>query len=410
MAARVTLQDIADELGVSRNTVSKAINNTGLLAEGTREKVIRKAIEMGYKQFSYLNAVVEQPQSSLPVKGTAGEIALLTMGFTGNTSYLSVMLDQFQRQFARMGYRFTMHRVSGTDEETLRLPATLDREKVSGIICIEMLDREYCAMLCSLDLPVLFVDAPAAGLDGPLAADLICPDNESGIFGLVSEMVRRGKQRIGFIGEYRHCQSFFERYMAYRNAMYLLGMPCREEYCIIGNKEGVKKPGAEEYQEYLSESFARIGTLPEVFICANDYVAFDVMRVFKRMGIAVPKDVWLCGFDDTMESQIMTPSLTSVHIHSHVMGDCAAYLLSSRIKEPSLQIRRIHTQTSACYRETTGEVQKLTVREQRIPFAISMEGSNSDTIRAIDDVKHGRNLSRSFSSIEELMEDLNAED
>ena len=42
MAARVTLQDIADELGVSRNTVSKAINNTGLLAEGTREKVIRK--------------------------------------------------------------------------------------------------------------------------------------------------------------------------------------------------------------------------------------------------------------------------------------------------------------------------------------------------------------------------------
>ena len=134
------------------------------------------------------------------------------------------------------------------------------------------------------------------------------------------------------------------------------------------------------------------------------------MRVFKRMGIAVPEDVWLCGFDDTMESQIMTPSLTSVHIHSHVMGDCAAYLLSSRIKEPSLQIRRIHTQTSACYRETTGEAQKLTVREQRIPFAISMEGSNSDTIRAIDDVKHGRNLSRSFSSIEELMEDLNAED
>ena len=194
MAARVTLQDIADELGVSRNTVSKAINNTGLLAEGTREKVIRKAIEMGYKQFSYLNAVVEQPQSSLPVKGTTGEIALLTMGFTGNTSYLSVMLDQFQRQFARMGYRFTMHRVSGTDEETLRLPATLDREKVSGIICIEMLDREYCAMLCSLDLPVLFVDAPAAGLDGSLAADLICPDNESGIF-----RVYRGIQALPVI-------------------------------------------------------------------------------------------------------------------------------------------------------------------------------------------------------------------
>lgn len=53
---------------------------------------------------------------------------------------------------------------------------------------------------------------------------------------------------------------------------------------------------------------------------------------------------------------------------------------------------------------------KQAVREQRIPFAISMEVPNEDTIRAIDDVRNGRNLSQAFSSVEELMEDLNAED
>ena len=53
---------------------------------------------------------------------------------------------------------------------------------------------------------------------------------------------------------------------------------------------------------------------------------------------------------------------------------------------------------------------KQAVREQRIPFAISMDSSNADTIRAIDDVRHGRNLSRTFSSVEELMKDLDAED
>lgn len=53
---------------------------------------------------------------------------------------------------------------------------------------------------------------------------------------------------------------------------------------------------------------------------------------------------------------------------------------------------------------------KQAVREQRIPFAISMDVPNADTMRAIDDVRHGRNLSRSFSSVGELMEDLNAED
>ena len=51
MSNRVTIQDIADALGISRNTVSKALNNTGVIAEATREKVMQKAIEMGYKQF-----------------------------------------------------------------------------------------------------------------------------------------------------------------------------------------------------------------------------------------------------------------------------------------------------------------------------------------------------------------------
>ena len=54
MATKVTIQDIASELQLSRNTVSKAINNTGVLADATREKILRKAAEMGYKQFAYL--------------------------------------------------------------------------------------------------------------------------------------------------------------------------------------------------------------------------------------------------------------------------------------------------------------------------------------------------------------------
>ena len=56
MAERITIQDIADALGLSRNTVSKAINNTGVLADSTRQRVLQKAIEMGYKQFTYINA------------------------------------------------------------------------------------------------------------------------------------------------------------------------------------------------------------------------------------------------------------------------------------------------------------------------------------------------------------------
>ena len=354
MAERVTMQDIANALGVSRNTVSKAINNTGLLADSTREKVLKKAIEMGYKQFSYMKAA-DQPEAKLPFGGAVGEIALLTMCFTGNSNYISIMLDQFQKEFSQWGYGFTIHRVREEDEENLRLPSSFDREKVSGIICIESFDNKYCSMLCELKIPILFVDTPVTGMGEPLKADAVYPESQSAIYEFIREMVHRGKRQIGFIGEYMHCQSFFERYMGYRNALYLLNLPFREEYCVIGNQEGVKRQGTAEYQEYLMKRLSKLKVLPEVLICANDYVAFDVLCVFKKLGILVPQDVWICGFDDTVESKIITPSLTTIHIHSHVMGDSAAYLLISRIKEPDLNFRTIHAQTSLVYRESTGD-------------------------------------------------------
>ena len=65
---RVTLQDIADELGISRNTVSKAINNSDGIAAATRDKILQKAVEMGYKQFSYVNSILASDEiTSFPV-------------------------------------------------------------------------------------------------------------------------------------------------------------------------------------------------------------------------------------------------------------------------------------------------------------------------------------------------------
>ena len=172
---------------------------------------------------------------------------------------------------------------------------------------------------------------------------------------MVKEMSERGKKRIGFIGKYLHCQSFFERYMGYRNAMYLLRLPLSEEYCITGCKEGTRLSSTADYREYLEDSFRKLSSMPDVFICANDFVALDALAALKKLGLSVPEDIWLCGFDDSPESKVVTPSLTTVHIHSQIMGFSATHLLLSRIKEPSLNFRTLHTETSLIYRESTGD-------------------------------------------------------
>ncbi|MCM1025004.1 MAG: LacI family DNA-binding transcriptional regulator [Roseburia sp.] len=350
MAERVTIQDIANALGVSRNTVSKAINNTGVLADATREKILQKAAEMGYKQFSYINAT-RKAESEAP----SGEIALFFTGFIGNSHFSSTMLDKFQRELSLLGYSLTMHRISPEMIDALQLPASYRREQAAGIICIEMFDRSYAELLCTLDTPILFVDSPVIGLGEPLRADCLYMENQSGVSRLIQEMIRRGKRKIGFIGEYMHCQSFFERYTGYLNALYLSGLPLEEKWCFTGNKADVKAPDGKDYQEYLEECFRNADSLPDVFLCANDFVALDTLQVFKRLGISVPGDIWLCGFDDSPESTLVTPTLTTVHIHSQILGFSAVHLLISRIKEPSLNFRTMHTETSLIYRESTGD-------------------------------------------------------
>ena len=150
MSNRVTIQDIADELGISRNTVSKAINNTGVLADATRDKVLKKAMEMGYKQFSYVTAA--KPGSSvlsIPAPKEKTEIAVFLTNFVGGNHFAIVMLDKFQKELAVLGYSLTMHRLLTEELDNMKLPASFSQERTAGIICIEMFHYEYDQMLCS---------------------------------------------------------------------------------------------------------------------------------------------------------------------------------------------------------------------------------------------------------------------
>ena len=338
---KVTIQDIADALGVSRNTVSKAINNSDGLAEATRERILQKAVEMGYKQFSYVNAVasVAAPR---PAPGYQGEIALFTTVFLTQSHFASLMLDKFQREISQLGYSLNTHRVTPEDLKAGTLPITFSAERTRAILCIEMFDYDYDEMLCSLGLPVLFVDGPVKRYGRSLNADQLYMDNTTEVVRFVYTMLERGYDRLGFIGNYEHCQSFFERYTAFRGAMLLSGTDIPERWLIMANS-------AEEMHSLL----AAAGDLPDVFLCENDFVAMDAMLSLRELGYSVPKDVMLCGFDDSAESRLCSPPLTTIHIHTQIMAFSAVQLLMSRIEAPSLDYRIVHTQTDLILRDST---------------------------------------------------------
>jgi LacI family transcriptional regulator len=205
-----------------------------------------------------------------------------------------------------------------------------------------MFNLAYDKMICNLGIPVLFVDGPAKRSGETLPADQLYMENTNEITRFVNEMLQKGLRRIGFIGNYDHCQSFYERYTAFRCAMLMAGVPVKEQYCISYN-----------HQDEIAEALASLKQLPDIFICANDFVAGDTIRALFSIGKQVPDDVRILGFDDSAESRISRPTLSTIHIHTQIMAFSAVHLLLSRIKEPSLDYRTIYTETNLIYREST---------------------------------------------------------
>lgn len=354
MAQRVTLQDIADELGLSRNTISKAINNTGVLAESTRARVLRKAQEMGYKQFSYMefkeNMGSELRPAFLAPASSRNEVVILMAGLVSSSHFASPMLESMQQELSELGYSMSMYSIMPEELNSLQLPGALDLDNTAAIVCVELFSAPYCRMLAKLKIPLLMIDGPVTILEGTIPADQLMMDNQKNLYAFAAEMKRRGRSRIGFIGDFRHCQSFYERYIAFRQAVDLYGL--KDTGTITGITVRMER---EEYLSVLRTSISSVKEWPDVYICANDFIAIDVLRVLHSLDIQVPDDLWLCGFDNSPEARIVTPQLTTIRIHGRSIGHVAVNLILSRISSPESDYRTVYVSTDLIFRKSTGD-------------------------------------------------------
>lgn len=201
MATKVTIQDIASELQLSRNTVSKAINNTGVLADATREKILRKAAEMGYKQFAYLPLFQEDAAKQRL------SFCRVTNGDRHADDPVSEQLPLFLHDAGSfpVGNRPSAQRHDHSSHfshrtEREKLPSSLNIQRTAGIICFEVFDYDYAQMLCDLDVPLLFVDTPVMEMRPSLKADRLYMENRTEIQNAVAHMVQRGKNASALRG------------------------------------------------------------------------------------------------------------------------------------------------------------------------------------------------------------------
>lgn len=344
MKHKATVQDIADALNISRNTVSKAINGTGTVSNDTKLKIFNKAAELGYKQFSMLN----QNLTDNIIPGPNYEIALFSHSVLSTSHFSSPLLHTFQEHISGLGYRLSMYTIRDDFMYQCELPANFNYESTKGIIVIEMFNEKYTEFLCNLEIPTLFIDTYANTKGELLKSDIMYMENCNCSYQMTLSLVADGFQKIGFVGDYLHCHSFYERWQGYRRAMQDSSLDNYKDYCILENDN------LPYYNlELLASKIKALPCLPEAFVCANDYIAIDVIRALKSLNLTIPDDIRICGFDNSTESRIIEPPLTTANIPGDSMGHFAAEILLSRIQHPELSYRTVYVQTQIINRLST---------------------------------------------------------
>ncbi len=337
---RVTIQDIADACGLSRNTVSKVFNNRGTVPEATKRAVLQKAQELGYHQ-------LPESSGSAPV-GSGRNIALLTGNDPQGHSFGSLVITSFTDQTSRAGYNLKIYRVSEEEIKNFTLPPHLHLNETVGIIAIELFDKEYCDMLCTVDVPIVFIDSYANTGFSLLKSDLVTMENFASISFLTRHLIRCGATRFGFVGDITHCLSFEERWMGYRAALQEAGLSPIEAYSILSKDDA---PYGDT--DWLIDQLRSMPRIPDAFVCANDYLAIHLMTALKKMGLSVPNDVMVTGFDGSPEASVVEPALTTARIPSMSLGRIAADVLLNRIQNPDRPFMRTYVNTEPLLRDST---------------------------------------------------------
>ena len=306
MAKKVTMTEIARELGVSRSLVSYALKDKYGVSESMRQKIIEKAIEMGY--YKTPHATIKMSKNILIVIGEE---------YLGETSFFARIISGIE--YFSLSKKFVPQIVEMKDHENInRILSRIIDLKPQGVIVIRQLDKQLAKGFTLLNVPLVFIDLISLTSD--------CYEVRVNNFGNMYEMTKRlidkGYEDLCFVGDIDWALSFRERYNGFQYA-------CREygvrSYGVTGKSNRNEPLDEDAFADYIRQNNG------QAIVCASDGIAVSVYRIIGETGKRIPKDFAVVGFDDVYFSSQMEPPLTTMHVPRYDLGRVAFELLYEQI-------------------------------------------------------------------------------
>lgn len=337
MSKIVTIKMIADELGLSRNTVSKALNNQRVSKE-TKELVINKAKELGYKGYGLISN--EKKVKPLKILILAGK-PLFDLDFFIN---FARGVENADTNYNVEIFQYTYGKKSTFEQ----LKNHLESLNIDGIIGIELYEHSLLVNILKTKIPIVFIDASLnlKYLEGNY--DVLLMENRDSVYKICINLITKGYNRFTFLGDHLHCLGFNERFLGMRDSLDDINHRINMDQQLL-------LPDNSPFGDitWLTNKIKSLKYKPEVFVCANDSIAHNLVNALKRLNIKVPEEAQVIGFDNTIDSTTSNPKITTVDVNKELLGSEALYLLIDRINRKNGPSKTIYIKTNILYRETT---------------------------------------------------------
>ena len=332
---RVTIKDIARELGVSPSTVSRAMKDHPDISPETKKLVNDLVEKLKYRP----NAVALSLRSR-----KTNLIALVVPEIVHH--FFSSVISGIEEVAQEAGYHVMIFQSNESYEREMAIAESLTSIPIDGLlVSIAKTSRKFGHFrdLMNQGIPLVFFDRASEEID----TDKVIVDDFTGAYNAVEYLIRTGCKRIAHFGAPQHLQIGYQRKRGYISALEKHGIEPVEELMI-------KCDSLAEALE-LTPGIMRLDKPPDAIFAVNDLTASGVMKVLKQLRYRIPDEVSVIGFTDGLVASIIDPGLTSVSQHGFEMGKRALNMLLQRmdVLEENVPARTEIIPTELIVREST---------------------------------------------------------
>lgn len=329
---RPTIRDVAKRAGVSRQTVSRVINDSERVSPETRRRVEEVIEEMDYRPDALARSMA---------KGRSGMLACIAPNLTDYT--FASLIEGAETMVREHGYFLLSASASGEETFAALVGELVDSRRVEGLIVINPFADDRHRHL-SEQFPTVFAGARPR----ELATSSVALDDVSAAKIATQHLLQLNHQRIVCITGPLAEDCSQDRCKGFQEAVQEAGIEIPPEMIIEGN--WLAQSGFEALHSLASE-----GDLPTAIFVQNDQMAVGVLRAARDIGVQVPEQLSVIGVDDIPLAGFLSPPLTTVRQDFHEIGRQAASLLLREISDPLTESRQLRLPAHLVVRRSTAE-------------------------------------------------------